>query len=134
VAGERSASLDEKSVKIMRLARNNDEDRIQGEIIDLLKVAAIPNLLYYHVPNGGKRHIKTGIAMKALGVKAGITDLVFVCPRGVSHFMEVKDFDGTLSKEQREFRDFCLMIGHPWAIVRSRDQAQDVLVSWGLLR
>ena len=117
----------------MRVVRNNDEDHIQGEIIDLLKVAAMPNLLYFHVPNGGKRDIKTGVAMKALGVKAGITDLIFVCPRGVSHFMEVKDYDGTLSKDQRDFRDFCLIVGHPWALVRSRDEAQAVLVGWGLL-
>lgn len=120
---------------LARLRASMAEDAIQAEIIGLLKVAAIPDLIYFHPANGGKRPINTARRLKDIGVLAGVPDLVFVYPgTSVTYFMEVKTAKGSLSKEQRTFRDRCLALGHNWALVRSRDEAQDVLTKWGLLR
>lgn len=120
---------------LQRLRVSMAEDAIQAEIIGLLKVAAIPDLIYFHPANGGKRPINTARRLKDIGVVAGVPDLVLVHPEtSVTYFVEVKTDKGSLSKEQRTFRDRCLAIGHHWALVRSRDQAQDILTEWGLLR
>lgn len=36
-----------------------------------------PNVVYFHVPNGGSRNAAEGARFKQIGVKAGIPDLVF---------------------------------------------------------
>ena len=120
---------------LQRMRASSAEDAIQAEIIELLKVAAIQDLIYFHPANGGKRPINTARRLKDIGVLAGVPDLVFVHPEtSLTYFVEVKTQKGSLSKEQRTFRDRCLSLGHPWALVRSRDQFQDVATEWGLLR
>jgi hypothetical protein len=119
----------------MARKRNYEEDDIQASIIDLLKVAAINDLMYFSVPNGGKRDIRTAVILKDTGQKPGVPDLVFIHPhthRG--HFLEVKTPKGSLSKHQRDFRDICKLTGVPWGLARSRDQAQDILTNWGMIR
>ena len=48
--------------------------------------------LLYHVPNGGKRDVKTGRALKRQGVKAGVPDLCLPVARGGYHglYIELK--------------------------------------------
>lgn len=118
-----------------KLKPKQEEDRIQGEIIDLLKVSAIPDLLYFSVPNGGRRAWKTSKTMKDTGQLEGMTDIVLIHPMSlIAHCMEVKTKDGSLGKAQRAIRDRCKALGIPWAVVRSRDDAQDQLTKWGMLR
>lgn len=119
----------------MLIKRKQEEDGIQGEIIDLLKVSAIDELLYFSVPNGGRRAWKTAITMKDTGQLEGMTDIVLIHPVSlIAHCMEVKTKKGSLSKAQREIRDRCKALGIPWAVVHSRDEAQDQLTKWGMLR
>lgn len=114
--------------------RKQEEDRIQAEIIDLLKVDAIPDLLYFSVPNGGERAWTTAITMKDTGQLKGMTDIVLIHPVSrIPHTMEVKTKTGSLDKDQRKVRDHCQRIGLPWALVRSRDEAQAKLGEWGML-
>lgn len=42
------------------------------------KPALAPNVVYFHVPNGGTRNAAEGARLKASGVKAGVPDLVFL--------------------------------------------------------
>lgn len=115
--------------------RNNIEDAIQASIVEMVVVAGIDNLECFAVPNGEYRDIKTARKLKATGVKAGVTDLIFIHPRThVAHFLEVKTEKGVLSPAQALFRDKCIALGHPWGLARSRDDAQDILTFWGMLR
>lgn len=41
-----------------------------------------PDILIYHVPNGGKRDIKTAVRFKAMGVCPGIPDIQIDAPAG----------------------------------------------------
>jgi hypothetical protein len=86
------------------------------------------------IPNQSNRHISNAVKMKAEGVRAGVADLLFMTHGGRSAWMEMKTRTGSLSKPQREFRDRVLILGFPWALCRSVDEALKVLTEWDLLK
>ncbi len=115
--------------------RLSGEDALQHEIVQMLITSLIPGAIWFAVPNGGKRSIRTAQRMKATGQRAGVADLIIIHPDTcVAHSLELKVGKNGLRKEQREYRDQCHAIGAPWAIARSRDAAQDILEEWGLIR
>ena len=61
-----------------------------------------PDVIIYAIPNGGYRHLKEAVRLKAEGVLAGIPDLFIAEPRGGWHglYVEVKKRNGKLSKDQ----------------------------------
>jgi hypothetical protein len=67
---------------------------------------------------------------KALGVRPGFPDLQFLFPDGRTYYIELKAPDGSLSAEQREFRDFARPHSI-WAVCRSIDQVAAALSGWG---
>ncbi len=121
---------------MIRARRNRVEDGIQAEIIGLLDVAAIDGLLWFAVPNGGYRDWNTARILKETGQKPGVADLVLCHQALGTHFLEVKtDARGSRqSNEQIEFEAECEAKGFRYAVARSRDEAQDILTEWGLLR
>ena len=68
---------------------------------------AYPELaMLYAIPNGGKRAIKTAVALKKQGVKRGVPDMCLPVARGGYHglYIELKrQKGGTVSDEQREW-------------------------------
>ena len=72
-----------------------------------METAARPELgLLYAIPNGGKRAIKTAVALKKQGVKRGVPDMCLPVPRGGFNglYIELKRVKGgTVSDEQREW-------------------------------
>ena len=72
-----------------------------------METAARPELgLLYAIPNGGKRAIKTAVALKKQGVKRGVPDMCLPVSRGGYHglYIELKrQKGGTVSDEQREW-------------------------------
>lgn len=48
--------------------------------------------------------------------------------------LEAKTLNGKLSPNQIAKRDLCIKTGVPWGLVRSYDEAVEVLESWGLRR
>jgi hypothetical protein len=61
-----------------------------------------PGALFFHVPNGGHRHIKVAAKLKAQGVLAGVPDWLICEPRKGYHGLaiELKVKGGRLSLEQ----------------------------------
>jgi len=120
----------------MEREREKSEDEIQFEILDLFKVALIDEAIYFHVPNGGYRHISVAKKMADLGVKSGVPDLILLVPNNPDKvfFLEVKKPKGNLSDAQKEFRDWCGAHGYPFAIARSRDEAEQIIRHWGIVR
>jgi hypothetical protein len=79
-------------------------------LIDPLKYYSLKHFdMFYAIPNGGKRNIKTAMKLKAEGVRAGILDIRNDCSfsyegktyKGLS--IEMKHGKNTLSKEQKEW-------------------------------
>lgn len=58
--------------------------------------------LLFHIPNGGKRGKAEAARFKAMGVKAGVPDLLLPVPRGGFHglFIELKAPNGVKSGNQ----------------------------------
>jgi hypothetical protein len=68
------------------------EHDIQSAAIQALRLHPEGRKLYA-IPNGGKRHIKTAMALKAEGVQSGVPDLFLPLMRGGwgGLYIEVKD-------------------------------------------
>ena len=60
--------------------------------------------LLYAIPNGGKRAIKTAIALKAQGVKSGVPDMCLPVARGGYHglYIELKRQKGGVVSETQK--------------------------------
>ena len=60
------------------------------------------DLIFYHVPNGGKRDLREASKFRRLGVKAGVPDLCIPHPTSRYHglYIELKSHSGKLTKEQ----------------------------------
>lgn len=71
--------------------------------------AQMPELKYmYHVPNGGQRDIRTAVALKRRGVKAGVPDIVLPAARGEYHglYVELKVGSNKPSEKQQEYLQY----------------------------
>lgn len=61
--------------------------------------ALAPNVVYFHVPNGGSRNAAEGRRLKLSGVKAGVLDLVFLAYQRF-YLMELKEPGGSQPPER----------------------------------
>ena len=111
------------------------EDGVQGGFLAELVPLLRPDVHVYAVPNGGFRLWSEAVRLKSTGVKRGITDLVFVAPRGVSGWLETKTTEGGgLRDEQEGFRSICMRNGHLWGMYRTIEEGLAQVRAWGFLR
>lgn len=110
------------------------EHKLQTQFMDYLTVAGRRDLYWFAVPNAGLRSLRVGAMMKAEGLKPGVADICFMLPDGRAAWLEMKTESGRLSPYQEGFRHRCEMLGHPYAVARSLDEAIDVVRGWGVLR
>lgn len=68
-----------------------------------------------------------GAIAKAKGVKSGVSDLILLCPKGLTLLLEAKVEGGTQSKEQKEFERQAKILGHIYIIFRSLDEFQAIV-------
>ena len=88
------------------------------------------NDLLVAVPNGGKRHIKTALAMKQEGVSKGFPDLFLPVPNSKSHglFIEMKrQKGGTVSKEQKAWLEYLNSVGYQAVVCKGFLEAKEVI-------
>ncbi len=111
--------------------RRDLETPIHVEIVEWIRLVA-PRLIVAHSPNGGLRAKSTATRLKDMGVLAGWPDLQLIDEQGRTYFLEVKAPKGSLSAEQRAFRDECLTRLIPFAVVHSIDEASRTLAAWGI--
>ena len=73
-----------------------------------------PDVRIFSVPNGGHRHPAVAAKLKATGVASGVPDL-FIPAWGL--WVEMKRTKGgSLSPEQKDWRDYLQSVGY-WVIV-----------------
>ena len=96
-----------------------------------MEAAARPELgLLYAIPNGGKRAIKTAIALKAQGVKSGVPDMCLPVARGEYHglYIELKrQRGGTVSDNQKEWITALTGQGYKAEVCRGAEEAIKVI-------
>jgi VRR-NUC domain len=111
------------------------ETCLQIQIVHLLRID-FPNLLFYHVPNGGLRNKREASKLKAMGVMAGVPDLVFHWTSNWIHmetgFIEIKIPKGRLMPAQIEFGDNIKAMGTHYAVCHSYEEVRATLISWGI--
>ena len=110
------------------------EHKIQVALVDFLKVAARPEIVWGAIPNGGFRHPRVAQSLQNEGVRRGTPDLFFCLPEGRVAWLEMKAAKGSLSDDQKIFRDRVLSLGHLWAMARTVEEAALHLASWGALK
>lgn len=110
------------------------------EFADRLRVATLEGRLrcvWTHVPNevaGGRgraSEVRYAVA-KAMGMITGTHDYLFLA-RDLSAAIEMKAGRNGLTDGQRDFRAWCETAAVPVATARSADEAEALLVGWGLL-
>ena len=57
------------------------EDDLQTSCMQWLQYAH-PDVLAFHVPNGGNRSAREGAKFKRMGVLAGVPDILIITPKG----------------------------------------------------
>lgn len=68
----------------------------------------------------------------AAGLIAGSGDYVFV-GADVAGWIELKSSTGSLSPQQRDFRDWCGHVGARYAMCRTLDQVEATLRGWDMM-
>ena len=88
------------------------------------------NELLVAIPNGGKRHIKTALAMKQEGVSKGFPDVFLPVPNSKFHglFIEMKrQKGGVVSKEQKEWLEYLNTVGYQATVCKGFLEAKEVV-------
>lgn len=87
----------------------------------------------FAIPNGGFRNIREAAKLKAMGVRKGISDIMFPVPRGSWHglFIELKRLKGgTTSEEQKEWIVFLKSQGYGAVVCYGWLAARDTLIKY----
>lgn len=108
-----------------------EEQALQISFVRSLPLLLTHQTVFFHVPNGGFRTYAEAGIFKAMGVKAGIPDLVFIHDaRAVG--LEFK-LEGTkLSDDQVDMHAALALAGMRIATVRSVQEAIDALIEFDI--
>ena len=109
------------------------ETQIQQQFIQYLDLCAHRDLVYWAVPNGGKRNVVEAKRMKAEGVRAGVPDVHFIF-RGVFHVLEIKTKKGRVSPEQKLMMERMKAAGTVVAVAHGTDSCMAQVKAWGMVR
>lgn len=101
-----------------RRRRNQPEEQLQRAVAAFLDVALPEDAVWFHVPNGGARTKAEAGIFKAMGVKAGVPD-VLILWRGQLYCIELKAPGRSLSPGQRDMRDRLLKSGAEWGLAKT---------------
>ena len=109
------------------------EEQIHRAIIAHLSARSEPDAFWWHTPNGGKRHIAEAVKFKALGVVAGVPDLL-ILKGGRLYALELKSATGRLQPSQRMVLARMEDCGAETSVAHSLDEALITLEYWGILK
>lgn len=116
-------------------AKAFDEDvverELQAKVFNWLETVDL-NGIVFHVPNDRKLDRFEAARLKSLGVRRGVADLAVMRADGRTSWLELKTHRGEQSEEQVDFEQQCARLGHEYAVARSLEQVQRVLVQWGV--
>lgn len=112
--------------------RANPEAAIQTAVKEYLGWCLPRSIEWTASLAGTNLSLRAATRAKSMGVRKGWPDLQFLFPDGVTRFIELKAPGGSLSPEQREFRDRCTRIRPDiWAVCRSVEEVAQTLANWG---
>lgn len=111
---------------------------LQITVVEYLRLAGVPGLLYFSVPNEQKCSVQRGAMLKRMGRLPGVSDLVIVIPRAGRNptvlFLELKAKGEKPSEEQVAFAKAASAISAFWDCADNIDDAILILRRWGAIR
>lgn len=119
-----------------RKRRASPEACLQMTVCEYLRLAGVPGLLWFSVPNEQRCSVQRGAQLKRMGRLPGVSDLIIMIPRGDDHlilFLELKAKGGKQSQEQAEFEKAAGNFGF-YACVDSIDDAISILEGYGAIK
>ncbi|HEY2242603.1 MAG TPA: hypothetical protein VGH47_00080 [Xanthobacteraceae bacterium] len=125
--------------KRWRQARAPDpsELQIQISLIQRLGYMALPNCVFFHVPNGELRDKRAAAKLKAMGTLPGVSDLVFIYNDAAGGlqvlFLELKARGRLPTPAQAGFADRVCKLGCNVEVADSIDRAVEILENYGIL-
>lgn len=109
------------------------EFRDQCALVQILDRWCSKSWRFTHLPMGELRQKRTAGRLKAMGVRPGWPDFIFVGPGKVC-FLELKRREGSrLSPEQGEIFTHLMACGCGYALAYSVEDAVGMLKDWGIL-
>src|SRR5437879_5732759 len=109
------------------------EQQIHQAVVAHLNMRAEPRVFFWHTPNEGKRGWVNAAALKAMGMTAGVPDLL-ILKAGQLHALELKAPGGRLTPSQRGIMERMIECGALVAVAHSIDEALVTLEFWGILK
>lgn len=110
------------------MKRTYPEDILQRQVWQYLKIQ-YPNMLAFHVPNGGRRDEREAAKFKSMGVIPGVSDLLLFWPGGFGA-IELKAGKNKMQPTQIEFQRKWELAGGNFALCYSLDEVIAVIKSW----
>ena len=116
--------------------RQHPEDDLQKACVKLFKYQ-YPNLILFHIPNGGWRTKAEAGVFKAMGVIPGVADLFLMkaVPKNDGTwyhglFIEMKAKGRTQSDKQKEFQSVCEKNSYAYSVADSIDKFLEVVENY----
>jgi hypothetical protein len=113
--------------------RTPTELELHRAVATHLRQRPAKGLLWFHVPNGGRRDHITASILQGLGTLAGAPDLILL-HQGRAYALELKTEDGKPTPAQVAFIDAFNEAGGTAAVAYGLDQALTILEGWRLFR
>lgn len=120
-----------------RIARDlgqQSESALQIAVVEHLRLTGVPGLLYFSIPNEGKRSAANGARLKAMGMLPGVADLFVKHPGKIPLFLELKSKGKIPRQDQRQFGEFAGNAGCYWEWADNIDEALNFLRLYGAIR
>ena len=118
----------------LRKVRRQEESRLQAECYRWCwNTHPITRRLLFHVENERSgSNIIDGARRKAMGLVAGVSDLILLIPRSPYHglMIEMKTEDGRQSEEQRSWQALVEQQGYKYEVCRSLEQFQTIIENY----
>ena len=97
------------------------EDKLQYELAQFLRAN---DILFFHVPNGGRRGKREAAKFVAMGVLSGVHDLIVLLPNACVLLIELKLLKGKLSPSQKIFHEKVINMGYRSYVIHA-DTAEE---------
>jgi len=106
------------------------EEDLHKAIVGMIAANASPDVIVFHVPNGGKRGKAEAGRLRGMGTLAGVPDLI-VLADGRAYGLEIKTDSGRMSPAQKAMARRFADAGIPYEVARSVEGARSHLRRWG---
>lgn len=108
------------------------ERQLQRSVAEYFKLVLSPEVMWFHVPNEGKRGFIAQADFKYGGGLSGVPDFYLSWSSDDLHnltlWIELKSAKGRLTDSQIAFRDRAAAIHQYWTLCRSLDDVQAILI------